>query len=520
MPDRKSGRAAGVPPTRGFDMQPAQDRKVPPPSSAAVLDSIVDLAVVCLDADFRITLFSKGAEMLFGHSIEWTGGRPFSLLFRRDDPVVAEIRAKAEAAGHYHGELSLLRNKGVTFLGELDLRRLPAPTGGSAAYVIVINDLTERTIRDSEYAAFSGLHEAIVQSADFGILTTDDELQVRSWNLLLEHYTGKPAAHVVGRPVVEVMAALDAAGWTRRMRRVLQMGEPDVSFGQRALVSPRRASSGETILQNVKLVPLRGDRGQIIGVLAMLEDVTERTRLEERYQYLFENAHDAIFTLDGEGRFQTINKTGRLRSGYTPKDLEARFFTDIVAPESLKVAAAAFDRILQKGNVTFQCDVLARDGRRMTLEVAATTLREGHRPTILGIARDVTLRKRVEERVVGLMEMNEAILATIPLAILVVDADLRVILVNERYYAIFESATEDVHGKEVLGIPPFTIAPDEAMEAVVESLRTGGEARVVIPAGRGRRSLEVTLHPVRRSGDARALIVIAEMPAPESRATS
>src|SRR2546428_11984826 len=61
------------------------------------------------------------------------------------------------------------------------------------------------------------------------------------------------------------------------------------------------------------------------AVLVVAQDITDRKRAEEalaeseeQYRYLFENANDAIFTIDLRGNFTSVNKAAGMLTGYPP----------------------------------------------------------------------------------------------------------------------------------------------------------------------------------------------------------
>jgi len=122
------------------------------------------------------------------------------------------------------------------------------------------------------------------EQAQQGIFTCDRELRLRSWNRWLEIASGRPAAEVVGRPLFEVYPEIVARRQDRFFAQALQ-GE-SVMLAQRfhkyLLPLPVQGQyMGFTQMQqSVRLAPLLTD-GQINGVIAIIEDATERIAREE-----------------------------------------------------------------------------------------------------------------------------------------------------------------------------------------------------------------------------------------------
>ena len=139
---------------------------------------------------------------------------------------------------------------------------------------------------------------------------------------------------------------------------------------------------------------------EILGAAIYRQEVEQALRTsEERYRELFENAYDLVFTLDGAGRFTSINYATERALGY-PRDEALRLrLTDLVVPEYLEEARRQLaDRLAGRpASATYELEVFAKSGRRVNLEVSTRPLLEGGRPAgVQGIGRDISERRRLE----------------------------------------------------------------------------------------------------------------------------
>ncbi|MBI3853129.1 MAG: response regulator [Verrucomicrobia bacterium] len=121
---------------------------------------------------------------------------------------------------------------------------------------------------------------------------------------------------------------------------------------------------------------------------------------EERYRSLFDHAHDLAYTHDLTGNFTSFNKAAQNATGYRAEEILGRNITDLVAPEYVEQARGSFARKLDSGMATtYELDITARNGSRVPLEVVSTLIcQQGEPVAVLGIARDITERKRTEQR--------------------------------------------------------------------------------------------------------------------------
>jgi two-component system, cell cycle sensor histidine kinase and response regulator CckA len=117
---------------------------------------------------------------------------------------------------------------------------------------------------------------------------------------------------------------------------------------------------------------------------------------EERLRLICDEANDIIFTLDLEGRYTYLNSAAEMVGGYGRGELLGRHFTELVVPEQARLVRERFSRKLAglEENSCYEVDYVARDGRRIALEINSLPFREGGRVAgVLGIARDVTERR-------------------------------------------------------------------------------------------------------------------------------
>ena len=185
-----------------------------------------------------------------------------------------------------------------------------------------------------------------------------------------------------------------------------------LSHGLRACWSRPILSSGGAVLgtfamyyrqprapdqQSLELI----ERATHIACIAMERRRAEETLRdsEETYRELFENANDIVYTHDLTGRFTSINRAAEQVTGYSREEAANMNVAQIVAPEHLKQAMENIRRKVEEGgSTTYELEIIARDGRRIPLEVSTRLIyRDGNLVGIQGVARDITDRRRAGE---------------------------------------------------------------------------------------------------------------------------
>ena len=168
---------------------------------------------------------------------------------------------------------------------------------------------------------------------------------------------------------------------------------------------------GERRAVSVSTAPLREEDGsggpsEITGVVASLRDITNEQRAsdaiarsEARYQRLVETAPDAIFTVDMDARFTSVNRAFEHAVGRSRSELEGQRFTEVLADSPRRVAEELF-RETAAGRRA-QAEIRYRDtqGELCTGSVTATpVIEDGEIRGCLGIIRDVTGERRLADQ--------------------------------------------------------------------------------------------------------------------------
>ena len=177
--------------------------------------------------------------------------------------------------------------------------------------------------------------------------------------------------------------------------------QPDFFQPEHARLAETLAARAASAIQNAQLFQ------QSQHYVAELEArITERKRAEEalreseeRYRELFENARDAIYVHDLEGHYTSVNRAAEALCGYTREEILGRHYTDFVAHEHLgHVRDCLLSKLENEGETTYEVEVIAKDGRRVPVEVSSRAIYEnGVMIGVQGTARDITERKQAQD---------------------------------------------------------------------------------------------------------------------------
>ena len=148
----------------------------------------------------------------------------------------------------------------------------------------------------------------------------------------------------------------------------------------------------------------------MLAGLAWVVALQRQAMLEQRYQNLVEHANDIIFTLDLGQTITSLNKAGERILGYTHKDAAGLPLVRLLPAAWCDKAAEAAARVAAGEPYPNQeWELAAQDGRLTPVEVSLQAIcRRGRTVGLLGIARDISERKRAEDEMLQAKEAAEA----------------------------------------------------------------------------------------------------------------
>ena len=163
---------------------------------------------------------------------------------------------------------------------------------------------------------------------------------------------------------------------------------------------------------------------------------SDRYRHLQQLESIVNDSADVIFSLDTENRIRSWNRAAERVFDWRPDEILGKPFTVLVPPEVTQ--AGELDRIdrelHREGHYHFETVRVAKDGRRVPVEVSVSLLRDpqGHPMGRSAILRDITERKRLEEEklraerlaVIGAMSARLAHEIRNPLSSITLNIDL------------------------------------------------------------------------------------------------
>jgi len=303
--------------------------------------------------------------------------------------------------------------------------------------------LTEAKLRQSEQ-----LNRSLVEHLPQRVFVKDLNGNYVFCNFLYARDLGIEPTQIIGQDDFAFFSTERAEEYRACDRRVVTDGTINAR-DERYVVDGK-----EQWIHTVK-IPYRDEQGVIIGVLGLLEDTSDRKRVEvqrERLAALVDASPDFIGYADPKTtQIKYINKGGRKMCGFgEDEDIGTLSLGDVhPAWVSQQLAEVALPAAVRDGLWLGDGAFRHRDGREIPVSMAVLAHRgaDGEVDFVYTVSRDITERKRAERTLRGERDRAQRYLDTADVILLKLDLEGRIVLVNRYACSLLGRTPEELVGR-------------------------------------------------------------------------
>ncbi|MBM3284914.1 MAG: PAS domain S-box protein, partial [Candidatus Aminicenantes bacterium] len=316
-------------------------------------------------------------------------------------------------------ELEVMTGDGLKHHAEFSVSLVRDIQGQPTGFRGIVRDITERKKAEQALLEANSRLTTLVEAIPDIVYFKDNEYRNLIVNSAFEELTGLRREEITGKKDDELLPADLAEHCRRSDEEVMQHGK---------LVRLEEESTGQDgrkiCFETIK-APIFDQNGSVIGLVGVSRDITERKlkeeairASEERFRLLAQNAQDLIYRYDffPEPRFSYVSPSALPITGYTPEEhyADPGLGFKLIHPEDRHLLQSVVEGKV-KAEESLALRWRRKDGTIIWTEQRNVPIYDesGNLIAIEGIARDITERKRAEEKIKASLQEKEVLLKEI-----------------------------------------------------------------------------------------------------------
>lgn len=371
-------------------------------------------ALIITSAEGLIRRVNKSAVDLLEYTEEELLEKPLALVIAADGIDVSHI--VHGTVSYSRGETTLLSKSGQLIPAMSSISRFTDSSGIIQGMVVTAQDISGVKQAEEKLKQSDSQKQAILDGISTNLAFVNENLEILWVNKAAADSVGKLSSEIVGHTCYELWADPKGPCNGCPTARVFKTKKSEHA----TIITP------DGRIWDEKGEPVLDADGNLTGVIEIATDITARKKAEiqlreseERYRYLVENIEDLICTHDLQGNLLFVSSGQAHLLGAAPAEMVGTNVRSYLVPERQDNFDAYLATIQKNGRASGFVVVQERSGEERVWEYRNTLHQQGGKePIVLGLARDVTERRRaeqVERRLIAAIEQTtEGILITDP----------------------------------------------------------------------------------------------------------
>ncbi len=390
--------------------------------------------IILLDDSFRFLETSEGVINFYGYTREeLVGMHATELRAPETKPLFDEQIKPVYLKDMVVYETVHQRKDGTRFPVEISLRAINLE--GKRFYYAIVRNITERHKAEQALYQSEERYRGIVDNIGIGVALISPEMEVLSLNKQMKKWNPRidlKDKHICYRsfnnPPGDKICSYCPTALTLK----------DGLVHEAVTETPM---SGQVFNYRVVSSPIKDKAGKIIAAIEMVEDITDRRKIEEYLQltqFIVDREADAVFLIGKDTKFAYVNETACKRTGYSREELLRLGVFDIDPVFPRASWDEHWEEVKQRKNFIIQTQHRTKAGQLYPVEISLNYVKYRDKEYDCAIARDITLRKQAEQALISKTALLEAQVNSTIDGLLVVDENQKRVLTNRRIVELFD----------------------------------------------------------------------------------
>ena len=363
-------------------------------------------AIIVTDVEGKIEYMNPTAEKVFNRKLESFVGKDFGLAIVNGESTEIDIVRPGKDTGV--GEMYVVETE---WLGE-------------KAHLITIRDITDRKKAEEALRESENKYRLLANNVHDVIFVLDMNLKYTYISPSVKILRGYEPEELLQQTPAGMLtpSSMDLAMKTIAETMELEKTEHREINVSRTLQLEMIRKDGTTVWTEVKFSLIRDENQQLVNIMGVTRDITERKQAEralleseEKYRLVVENAKESII-ITQDMKLVFVNNAAISMVGYSKEILTLKSFTDFIHPDDRNMVVDHHIKRIKGEEVppVYSFRVIGQDGTVIWCELNAAVIQWKGKPATLNFLNNITERRKSEEELKQTLEsLRKSIGATI-----------------------------------------------------------------------------------------------------------
>jgi PAS domain S-box-containing protein len=359
------------------------------------------LGIALLNAAGTIIERNPTLERMFGYQQGGLYGMSVNALMYAEDLHSYEeefARLLDGSQVQFRVELRCLRQDGSVLWGSLSCSSMYFEGTVSPFIIMMIKDVTERREMIEEFRASENRFRTIFEESPIGIALVDRDGRFIQVSHIFTEMIGSDAEELLTQNISDFAYAEDGRVDHHRFQ-----GLVEGRWSRYQMELRFRRKDGSLGWGNLNAVAIRAETGDFLYSLRLLEDITLRKDTEKRMQMLahtITSMQECVVITDVDLAIISVNEAFLKTFGYEEKEILGKHISALRPPGTSSAELTGIFEGTMLSAWTGELQASRKNGEAFPMLLSTSVVREetGNPIALVGIARDITEQRRLQEK--------------------------------------------------------------------------------------------------------------------------